>query len=229
MARLSSPAVCVHDCSSFLAHNQFQWTSRYEVFGTNTFAEGALVTASTETPEIKYGKLPLGIGACDMTRRVLTGRSPSFHAGQTAIIDKDGSMGNAKGTPDSSGTFTVDNEYAALNIGVMGYLSGTFSPIFVSPSQVVTGPVNLTPVESVLVWFDAQHTTSTIIVDSVSNTIEVSQSLCSTRAPAEHALTASGRFHWGLRVPLCHVRQHTRPPGHGRVGAGQPTPALCDV
>ncbi|KAI0824074.1 hypothetical protein BC628DRAFT_477441 [Trametes gibbosa] len=134
--------------SSFLAHNQFQWTSRYEVFGTNTFAEGALVTASTETPEIKYG--------------------------QTAIIDKDGSMGNAKGTPDSSGTFTVDNEYAAMNIGVMGYLGGTFSPIFVSPEPLVTGTIGLTPIETVLVWFDATHVTSTIITTSISNTIEVS-------------------------------------------------------
>ncbi|EIW62565.1 uncharacterized protein TRAVEDRAFT_68951 [Trametes versicolor FP-101664 SS1] len=132
---------------SFLARNTFQWTSRYAVFGTETFAEGALVTAATESPEIKFG--------------------------QTVLLDENGVMNNPTGSPNSSGTFTVDNEYAALNIGVMGYLGGAFSPIFVSPSQVVTGPVNLTPVESVLVWFDAQHTTSTIIVDSVSNTIEV--------------------------------------------------------
>lgn len=82
-------------------------------------------------------------------------------------------MNNPTGSPNSSGTFTVDNEYAALNIGVMGYLAGAFSPIFVSPSKVVTGRIDLTPIESVLVWFDAQHKTSTIIVDSVSNTIEV--------------------------------------------------------
>ncbi|KAH9851345.1 hypothetical protein C2E23DRAFT_733124 [Lenzites betulinus] len=133
--------------SSFLVHNQFQWTSRYEVFGTDTFADGALVTASTETPEIKFG--------------------------QTATIDKNGSMGNAKGTPDESGTFSVDNLYAAINIGVMGYLGGTFSPIFVSPKPLVTGSVNLTPIETVLVWLDITHVTSTIITKSISNTIEV--------------------------------------------------------
>lgn len=98
--------------------------------------------------------------------------------GQTALLDENGVMNNPTGSSNSSGTFTVDNEYAALNIGVMGYLSGTFSPIFVSPSQLVNGPVDPTPIVSVLVWFDAQHKTSTIIVDSVSNTIEVSQRFC---------------------------------------------------
>ncbi|KAI0824050.1 hypothetical protein BC628DRAFT_475719 [Trametes gibbosa] len=132
---------------SFLAHNQFQWTSRYEVFGTESFAEGALVTAATESPEIKYG--------------------------QTAVLDSAGSMHNATGSPNSSGSFMVNNQYAALNIGVMGYLGGTFSPIFVSPNELVTGTITLTPVESVLVWLDTTHVTSTIITTSISNTIEV--------------------------------------------------------
>ncbi|KAH9851379.1 hypothetical protein C2E23DRAFT_886558 [Lenzites betulinus] len=132
---------------SFLARSQFQWTSRYQVFGTETFAEGALVTASTESPDIKYG--------------------------QTAVLDSNGSMHNATGTPNSSGSFAVNNQYAALNIGVMGNLSGVFSPIFVSPNELVTGIITLTPIESVLVWFDTTHVTSTIITTSISNTIEV--------------------------------------------------------
>ncbi|KAI0633775.1 hypothetical protein C8Q77DRAFT_1057157 [Trametes polyzona] len=131
----------------FLARNTFQWTSSYQVFGTQTFSDGALVVAATETPQIQFG--------------------------QTALLDTDGSMHNPTGSPDTSGTFSVDNEYAAMNIGVNGYLSGAFSPIFVTPDALVTGNVSLTPVETILVWFDSQHVTSTIIATSVSNTIEV--------------------------------------------------------
>ncbi|KAH9851343.1 hypothetical protein C2E23DRAFT_886540 [Lenzites betulinus] len=132
---------------SFLAHNQFKWTSRYEVFATETFEDGALVSESTDTPEIKYG--------------------------QSCLLDKVGNMGNAKGTPNTSGTFSVINQYMAMNIGVRGYLGGKFSPIFVSPEKLVTGKIDLTPVESVLVWFDTTHVTSTIITSAISNTMEV--------------------------------------------------------
>ncbi|KAI0816038.1 hypothetical protein BC628DRAFT_1152579 [Trametes gibbosa] len=132
---------------SFLAHNRFQWTSRYQVFGTDTFQDGARVSASTETAEVKYG--------------------------QTAVIDENGNMGNAQGTPDSSGSFTVVNKYGQLNIGVMGYLGGAFSPIFVSPDALVTGTVKLTPFETVLVWFDTTHITSTIVTTAIANSIEV--------------------------------------------------------
>ncbi|KAI0766823.1 hypothetical protein BD413DRAFT_480427 [Trametes elegans] len=132
---------------TFFPHNTFHWTSRYEVFGTQTFEDGALVTSTTDAQEIKFG--------------------------QTAILNSYGNMGEAGGTPNSSGTFSVNNEYGAMNIGVNGYMNGAFAPIFVSPKRTLTGPIHLTPVESVLVWFDLTHTTSTIIIGAISNSIEV--------------------------------------------------------
>ncbi|KAI0360895.1 hypothetical protein OH77DRAFT_1418933 [Trametes cingulata] len=133
---------------TFLQYNQFQWTSAYQIFGTNTWGDGALVFASTKAVDIKFG--------------------------QTALLDDTGTMNNATGTPNpSTGSFNLTNNYGGIRAGVNASLGGNFAPIFVSPTQLINGPATFTPVESVMVWFDTSYETSTIIASSVSDTIEV--------------------------------------------------------
>ncbi|KAI0373501.1 hypothetical protein BV20DRAFT_962666 [Pilatotrama ljubarskyi] len=160
---------------TFFAYNQFQWTSKYQVFGTQTYADGALVVASTDAPDIQFG--------------------------QTALLDEDGTMHNASGTPNPrTGTFGVQNDYGGIRIGVNGWLGDRFSPIFVTPQTVVNGPVTLKPVESVMVWFDQQHRTSTIITESVSDTIEVDFTGGIVNRSVTYASSAEhpGRGGWSL-------------------------------
>lgn len=82
-------------------------------------------------------------------------------------------MHAAGGTPSSSGTFRVSNQYGAINIGVKGLVNDAYAPIYVSLTRLVSGPVDLTPEKEVLVWFDATHVTRTMIAESISNSINV--------------------------------------------------------
>ncbi|EIW62564.1 uncharacterized protein TRAVEDRAFT_68950 [Trametes versicolor FP-101664 SS1] len=93
--------------------------------------------------------------------------------GQTATLDKYGVMHPATGTVDQSGKFTVENQFGLINLGVNSYVNGTYSPSYVSANPVVAGPTVLQPIESVLVWFDTQATTGTMILNASSQAIEV--------------------------------------------------------
>jgi len=133
--------------TTFLVKNTFQWTEEYQMFCTQKFTAGALVSASTVDQPIQYG--------------------------QTCTLDKIGQLGPATGTISPTGTFYLVNNYSAINPGVNGNLGGTFSPIFVSPNPVVPGSTNgLSPIIRILAWFDLQLVTSTMFLDSVSNSIE---------------------------------------------------------
>lgn len=82
-------------------------------------------------------------------------------------------MQPAAGTTDQSGKFTVQNDYGLISLGVNSYVNGTYAPSYVSANPVVAGPTVLQPIESVLVWFDTQVTTGTMILHASSQSIEV--------------------------------------------------------
>ncbi len=77
------------------------------------------------------------------------------------------------GTPNASGTFRINNQYGAINIGVNAALNGIYAPIYVSPKPFVSGSVDLTPEEEILVWLDTTHVTGTMIAESISNSMNV--------------------------------------------------------
>src|ERR1700722_3878376 len=121
------------------------WKEKYEVFGTTTYADGALVQVDTNSEPILFG--------------------------QTCIFD--GIMEPVTGIPvPSSGTFFVEDTEGTMHIGVGQVMSGTMWPIFVSPS-VVKGLEPFAPLNSVMVWFDKTLKTNTMFSHAISNPIEV--------------------------------------------------------
>ncbi|KAI0824038.1 hypothetical protein BC628DRAFT_1420466 [Trametes gibbosa] len=184
---------------NFLYRNTFTWSAKYQVFGSNEYANGALVEAATETVNIQFG--------------------------QTATLDNSGSMHNAGGTPDKSGTFHINNNYGAINFGVNGLMNNKYSPIYVTPSPLVFGPVNLTPTEELLVWFDATLVTGSMISQSISGAINIDF----TQIPSRSVTYASdpsspGRGGWSLDGQLALARTYS--PLTNRFIVDKPQPGL---
>jgi len=132
---------------TFEEKNVFSWVESYQTFATQTYAQGLLVSASC-IPE-------------------------NIQAGETCILDTNGDMDSATGTPVvSPSTFFVQNDFGSIHIGVNQLVAGTWAPVFVSP-EIVKGPVDLTPLVSVMVWFDLTLTSGTMFFESISNSVEV--------------------------------------------------------
>ncbi len=81
-------------------------------------------------------------------------------------------MQPATGLPDNSGAFRVQLDYP-ISIGVNAKLRGAWSPISLSLQPFASGVVSLTPIEKVMVWFDTPYSTGTMLLDVVTNSIEV--------------------------------------------------------
>ncbi|PSS06824.1 hypothetical protein PHLCEN_2v3543 [Hermanssonia centrifuga] len=132
---------------SFFASNSFAWDAEFQVFGALKFQGGFQVQSNTNFEELKFG--------------------------QTVVLDHYGVMESATGPTNGPGVFHVQNNYGAMCIGVNAKLGGAWSPIYLSQTPFVSGVVSLTPIEKVLVWFDASSSTGTMLVDAVTNSIEV--------------------------------------------------------
>ncbi|KAJ7727555.1 hypothetical protein DFH07DRAFT_930768 [Mycena maculata] len=140
--------------SQFNAVNTFQWTESYQVFGANTFQNGALVQATSAAVDIAFG--------------------------QTAILDDTGTMQPATG-PISGASFSVTNEYQPINFGVNQSINGNFLPIYLDQSLTVIGDETFTPIISVLAFFSKQLQTSSMYSKATSSAIEVTYNGTTTK------------------------------------------------
>ncbi|KAI0633822.1 hypothetical protein C8Q77DRAFT_1117258 [Trametes polyzona] len=184
---------------NFLYNNLFTWNSQYQVFGSNHYNEGTLVQASTEVVNIQPGL--------------------------TATLDSSGVMHLPGGAPDQSGTFYVNNRYGEISIGVNENLNGTYSSIFVTPTPLLSGQIDLTPVEEVLVWFDTSSVTGSMITQSISNSINVDFTQLPTRAITYTAdPTQPGAGIWAIDSQLALSR--TYDVRTNRFTINKPSPAL---
>jgi hypothetical protein len=135
----------------YLAFNDFSWTPQYQMFGTNQFQANVTVRASTNTVNIGLG--------------------------QQSTLDVNGNLGQAvTGGPDIS--ITLINNYGSIHPGINQLSTGldgtqVSTPIYVATNSVVTGQVTLTPVETILVWFEQNVQTSTMFSTSRSNAVEI--------------------------------------------------------
>jgi hypothetical protein len=135
----------------YLENNQFSWIPHYQMFGTNTFQAGVQVIATTNTVDIDLG--------------------------QQTTMSKEGVLSPAKaGGPTDSLTF--NNNYNPIHPGVNAYTVGIdglpyTTAIYVAESAIAPGSDTLTPVESVMVWFDQEVTTGTMFSSARSNTQEI--------------------------------------------------------
>ncbi|MCQ8783883.1 hypothetical protein [Mangrovibrevibacter kandeliae] len=144
-------SVVWQSASDYLVSNTFSWVPAYKMFATNNFQAGVKVSVQTQI-------VPIGLG-------------------QQATLDADGNLGSAVdgGTPNS---LTLNNKYKPIHPGLQS-VSTTIdgkqvtTPIYVSPQEMVLGIDTLTPVEVVQVWFQQNITTSTMISEAVSNSVEI--------------------------------------------------------
>ncbi|VVP06225.1 hypothetical protein PS862_03112 [Pseudomonas fluorescens] len=135
----------------YLSNNEFSWTPQYQLFGSNLFKENVQVKVSTNVVNIGLG--------------------------QTSILADSGLLGPAV-TGGPAASFTLVNNYAPIHPGVNQLSTGidgnqVSTPIYVAVNQVVTGNTVLTPVESILVWFEQNVQTSTMFSTSRSKSIEI--------------------------------------------------------
>ncbi|MGW8466145.1 hypothetical protein [Pseudomonas sp. CLCA07] len=135
----------------YLSSNDFSWTPQYQLFGSNNFQANVAVKVSTNIVNIGLG--------------------------QKSVLADSGLLGQAvTGGPTVS--ITLDNEYGPIHPGINQLSTGidgnqVSTPIYVATAQVVTGNTVLTPVETVLVWFEQNVQTSTMFSTSRSKAVEI--------------------------------------------------------
>ncbi|AZO89782.1 hypothetical protein BOO88_12910 [Stutzerimonas stutzeri] len=136
---------------AYLSNNEFSWTPQYQMFASNLFKANVQVKVSTNIVNIGLG--------------------------QTSTLDEHGLLSSAvTGGPNISMTFV--NDYAPIHPGINQLSTGidgnqVSTPIYVAVDQVVTGETVLTPVETILVWFEQNVQTSTMFSTSRSKAIEI--------------------------------------------------------
>ncbi|AEA43987.1 hypothetical protein [Fluviicola taffensis] len=135
----------------FLMLNSFTWTPLYQLFGTNSFKGGVTVKASTYNQK------------CGL--------------GQTCTLDANGKLSSAV-DGGSKTALHLTNQYGPVHAGVNQMVTGIDGkeealPIYVSEKQIIKGTNDLTPKESVLVWFEQNIETSTMFSTSRSNAVEL--------------------------------------------------------
>jgi hypothetical protein len=135
----------------YLANNTFSWTPQYQLFGSNIFSGNVSVNVSTNLVTIELG--------------------------ETSVLNKSGILLAPK-TAGATTCFTMDNQFGSIHPGVSQLCAGldgtmTSSPIYVATNAVVSGPVELTPVEKVLVWFEQDIETSTMFSTARSRSVEM--------------------------------------------------------
>ena len=137
--------------TDYLISNRFSWTPMYQLFGTNTFESDVTVVATTNVRDIGLGE-----------------QSTLSRAGVLSPA--------ATGGPDTA--ITLINEYGSIHPGVNQLstgLDGTqeSTAIYVAEAAMVQGNAELTPKESVLVWFEQNVETSTMFSTARSNSVEI--------------------------------------------------------
>ena len=136
---------------AYLSNNEFSWTPQYQLFASNLFKANVQVKVSTNIVNIGLG--------------------------QTSTLDEHGLLSSAvTGGPNISMTFV--NDYGPIHPGINQLSTGidgnqVSTPIYVAVDQVVTGETVLTPVETILVWFEQNVQTSTMFSTSRSQSVEI--------------------------------------------------------
>jgi hypothetical protein len=127
----------------YLNNNSFEWTPKFQLFGSNVFKDKVLVTVSTNEVDIELS--------------------------ETATLDESGILGPASTMINNYGK--IHPALNQLSDGVDGDQIST--PIYVAEKEIVAGIATLTPVEMVQVWFEQNIETSTMFSDARSMSVEI--------------------------------------------------------
>jgi hypothetical protein len=145
----------------YLVSNTFSWIPTYQMFGSNTFADGVKVKAMTETIDVGLG--------------------------QTVTLNKHGDFLDPAVTGGPSTGITLTNNYKSIHPGlnsvsISGDGTRVTTPIYVAQDPIETGTDTLTPVDIVRVWFQQNVVTSTMISTDVTNSIDIDMTSTNTTA-----------------------------------------------
>ncbi|MBD2213729.1 hypothetical protein H6G27_28250 [Nostoc linckia FACHB-104] len=140
----------------FLMNNTFSWTPQYQLFGTNTFKENIKVVVSTNLVTIGLGEIST------------INKAGIFSHASTIIPE----------TETSIKSINLDNEFGSIHPGVNQLSTGIdgqqiSSPIYVAADPILPGTATLTPVETVLVWFEQNLETSTMFSTARAKSVEI--------------------------------------------------------
>lgn len=136
--------------TAYLYSTAFSWTPQFSLFGTNIFADTVTVTATTN-------QRTLGLG-------------------QQCLLDSNGILQPpATGGPATG--VTMQNQFGLIHpaLSQISTLNGIqqTTPLYVAPSGIVQGSVTLTPIDTVMVWFQQNIATSTMFSSARSNSVEI--------------------------------------------------------
>lgn len=131
--------------------NNFSWIPEYEVFCSNIFEDSL---------KVKTSCLPVTIGLGEMTTLSKNYRlSPAVTGGTKTALN-------------------LKNEYGAVHPGVNQLSMGidgkkVSTPIYVAQKEALSGNIELTPKEKVLVWFEQDIETEMMFSTARSKSTEV--------------------------------------------------------
>jgi hypothetical protein len=136
--------------TKYVYSTAFSWTPQFSLFGTNVFADTVTVTATTN-------QRALGLG-------------------QQCLLDANGILQ----PPATGGPVTgvsMQNQFGLIHpaLSQISTLNGVqqTTPLYVAPSGMVQGSVTLTPIDTVMVWFQQDIATSTMFSSARSMSTEI--------------------------------------------------------
>lgn len=144
--------------SQYLASNQFEWLSQFQIFAANVFQDGILVQPVTNSVDI--------------------------HLGEEATLNTFGVLNPPiTGGPESSVNFM--NQYGPIHPGLnqlCTWIDGAVAvaPIYVRAQQVFAGASALTPADRVLVWFDQDAEPGMMFSTARSRAVEIDLTVANT-------------------------------------------------
>jgi hypothetical protein len=140
---------------NYLFQNQFSWVPEYQLFCSNSCVPGESVFAATNLVDIKIG--------------------------MTSVLNEYGWL-SEPAAGYSAACLTLRNNYRQIHPGIMQTCTGINSvkisaPIYVSEFPVVKGHTLLMPIDKILIWFEQETESSTIINHLSSNNGSWSESI----------------------------------------------------
>lgn len=139
--------------SDYGPNTTFQWTTGFQAFATKTYQGGLKVTADSDPQSIARGQET----------------TLDFRMQLSAPIDQTENV--------DPNAIRVINNYGPVHLGLYGSSSlgdqtGT-KPMFVTPNDDVMGKIDMTPKETIMVWFSRELETAVMFEKSVSNPVEI--------------------------------------------------------
>ncbi|MCX2949805.1 hypothetical protein [Lentzea sp. NEAU-D7] len=139
------------DKETYLGSNTFSWKPEFQFFVTNSYPDSPQVMVADDALDVGLGSL--------------------------VEMDKYGEL-KGPGTGPSPTAITFQNDFGDIHpvlaaVSVDGAGNKSVTPIYAAQDKVVMGTDSLTPVDTVLVWFEQKIATGTMFSEARSRQVEI--------------------------------------------------------